>query len=138
MVVAGNFQSTATISVSPGFQHTGVWYELLTGEELDVSDINASLSLQPGVVRIYTDRNTTGLPSFTTDNAVYISVSEGIVRVVSPENLTALSVYNLQGMLLKTVANTNTINVSDLASGVYLVAIQMPDMRIVKKIVVQN
>ncbi|GHT70316.1 hypothetical protein AGMMS50239_38550 [Bacteroidia bacterium] len=140
MLVIGNFQSANTVSVSAGFQHTGVWYELLTGDEMNVSDANLSLSLPPGDVRIYTDRKIdfTGIPSFTVEDAAYVYVSGGFVHVVSPENITALSVYNLQGVLLKKIANRNIFNVSDLPSGLYLLEIQMPNKRIVKKTVIQK
>jgi hypothetical protein len=141
MFVIGNFQSTNTVSVSADFQHTGVWYELLTGDELNISDANTPLSLPPGDVRIYTDRKIdipNGMPSITRDDAVYVSISGGFAKVVSSENITALSVYNLQGVLLKKVANRNTINVGDLPSGLYLLEIQMSNKRIVKKTVIQK
>jgi hypothetical protein len=140
MYVAGNFQSTNTASVSTDFQHTGIWYELLTGEELNVSAVNTSLSLPPGDVRIYTDRKVnipTGISSLPVDDA-YVSVSGGIARVVSSENIIALSVYNLQGFRLKTITGKNTLNVSDLPSGLYLFDIQMTNKKMVKKIILQK
>lgn len=140
LYVAGNFQSANTASVSADFQHTGTWYELLTGEELNVSGANTSLSLPPGDVRIYTDRkvNITGIPSFVTDDGVYVYVSEGIATIVSPEKITALSIYNLQGISLKTIFHKNLLNVSDLPSGIYLLEIQMSTNRVVKKIVLRK
>jgi 1,4-alpha-glucan branching enzyme len=136
MFVAGNFQSTNTVSVSADFQHTGVWHELLTGDELNVSGANTTLSLPPGDVRIYTDREIdlpNAIPAIAADNAVYVYVSGGFAHAVSPEKITALSVYNLQGVRLKTIAGKNTLNVGDLPSGLYLLEIQMSNTRMVKK-----
>ncbi len=42
-------------SAIPSFQHTGWWYEYFTGDSLDVSNVNASINLQPGEYRVYTD-----------------------------------------------------------------------------------
>ncbi|MDR0505337.1 MAG: T9SS type A sorting domain-containing protein [Dysgonamonadaceae bacterium] len=140
MLVAGNFQSANTVSLSADFQHTGVWHELLTGNELNVSNVNTSLSLQPGDVRIYTDRKINipnNIPSISHDD-VYVYVSEGVANVISNEKISALSVYNLQGVLLKTVTDKNTVNVSNLSSGVYLLEIQTLNKKIVKKTVVQK
>jgi 1,4-alpha-glucan branching enzyme len=140
MYVAGNFQSANTASVSADFQHTGIWYELLTEGELTVSAANTPLSLQPGEVRIYTDKKIkipNNIPALTV-NDVYAYVSGGFAHAVSTESITALSVYNLQGVRLKTVENKNTLSVSDLPSGVYLLEILTPNKRIVKKIILRK
>ena len=38
MVVLGNFRTDASISANPSFQKTGTWYELLSGETLNVTN----------------------------------------------------------------------------------------------------
>jgi hypothetical protein len=140
MFVAGNFQSANTVSVSADFQHPGVWHELLTGDELNVSG-NTTLSLPPGDVRIYTDREINlpnAIPALAVDETVYVYVSGGFAHAVSPEKITALSVYNLQGVRLKTITGKNTLNVGDLPSGLYLLEIQMTNKKIVKKTIIRK
>ena len=44
-------QSTYT-----GFQHTGWWYEYLSGDSIDVTDVNMTIPLQPGEYRVFTDQ----------------------------------------------------------------------------------
>lgn len=53
-VVMANFAVTTTTGI-PAFQHTGWWYEYFTGDSINVTNVNASLSFQPGEYRIYTD-----------------------------------------------------------------------------------
>ncbi len=52
--ILGNFDLVSN-SITAGFQHTGTWYEYYTGESIDVTDVNISLTLTPGEYRIYTD-----------------------------------------------------------------------------------
>ena len=53
--VFSNFAVDAT-SVTPYFQHTGTWYNYMTGETLQVNDVAATINLLPGEYRIYTDK----------------------------------------------------------------------------------
>ncbi len=53
-VIIANFAVTP-IDIVPGFTHTGSWYNYMLGEAVEVSDLAASISLQPGEYVIYTD-----------------------------------------------------------------------------------
>ncbi len=55
VVTLANFDINS-MTVSGEFQHTGIWFEYLTGEQLSVSDVDMTLNLKPGEVRIYTSR----------------------------------------------------------------------------------
>jgi 1,4-alpha-glucan branching enzyme len=54
VTVIGNFdvydQATWT-----GFQHTGRWYDYLSGDSVEVTDVNMTIPLNPGDFRIFTD-----------------------------------------------------------------------------------
>lgn len=52
VTVLGNFGVTAG-EINPGFQQTGTWYEFFTREELEVSDVNQGIVMQPGEYRLY-------------------------------------------------------------------------------------
>ncbi|MDR1763172.1 MAG: T9SS type A sorting domain-containing protein [Dysgonamonadaceae bacterium] len=140
MIALGNFQSTNTISVSVDFQHTGVWYELLTGEELNVSAASAYISLQPGELRVYTDRKVdfSDIPAISRNNGVYAYISGGYANVVSQDNVKTLSIYNLTGMKLKAVSDSNALYVGDLPSGVYLIEAQTINEKNVIKILLKK
>ena len=53
-IVVGNFR-TSSINMVPGFTHTGTWFDYLTGEALEVGDLNASVTFEPGEMHVYTD-----------------------------------------------------------------------------------
>ncbi len=54
VVVAGNFQVTS-LNMTPGFTHTGTWYDYFTGETLEVVDLNAAVAFEPGDYHLWTD-----------------------------------------------------------------------------------
>jgi len=54
--------------INPDFPNKGTWYEYFTGEEVEVSDINAPISLPPGAYRVYlTDRVLLSDETFNSD-----------------------------------------------------------------------
>ena len=66
VVVAGNFQ-VSPLSMVPGFQHTGTWYDYFTGATIEVADVEASWDFQPGEYHLWTD-----VPLETPDNILGI------------------------------------------------------------------
>lgn len=58
VMVIGNFD-VINQSGSPSFQSTGWWYNFFTGDSINVTDPNMSMSLAPGEFHIYTDRSLT-------------------------------------------------------------------------------
>jgi 1,4-alpha-glucan branching enzyme len=52
VTVLGNFGVTEG-EMNPHFQETGTWYEYFTREELEVTDVNQSVTMQPGEYRLY-------------------------------------------------------------------------------------
>lgn len=63
VTIIGNFGVTAQ-NINPTFQQTGVWYNFLNGNlKQIVTNITATISLQPGEFRIYGDQPTALLPN---------------------------------------------------------------------------
>ncbi|MEP2023662.1 MAG: alpha-amylase family glycosyl hydrolase [Reichenbachiella sp.] len=54
VVIVGNFDVVES-SIDLEFQHTGIWYDFISGSALEVSDEHANLTLSPGEFHIYTD-----------------------------------------------------------------------------------
>ncbi|MFT4683113.1 MAG: 1,4-alpha-glucan branching enzyme [Flavobacteriales bacterium] len=54
-VVVGNFDVVG-FDMTPGFSHTGTWYDFFTGNSIDVTDLNASIYLNAGEYHLYTDQ----------------------------------------------------------------------------------
>lgn len=55
VILIGNF-GTGTASIDPQFHSTGRWYEYFNRDSLNVTNVNQSISLQAGEIRLYTSR----------------------------------------------------------------------------------
>ncbi len=53
--IVGNFNVTG-ISMVPGFQHTGTWYDYFTGTLVTVDDLTTSFNFNPGEYHLYFDQ----------------------------------------------------------------------------------
>jgi hypothetical protein len=53
-IVVGSYRTTA-LDMIPGFTHVGTWYDYLTGEALEVTDLEATMPFAPGEFHVYTD-----------------------------------------------------------------------------------
>ncbi len=52
VTVIGNFDVVSG-SIDPQFQQTGWWYDYMTGDSLNVTDVNLPIALAPGEYRVY-------------------------------------------------------------------------------------
>ncbi|MBX7107202.1 MAG: T9SS type A sorting domain-containing protein [Chitinophagales bacterium] len=133
--VVGNFDISAG-NQPPNFQHTGWWYEYFTGDSINVTDLSATLYLNTGEYRLYTDSKLAvpdlgnvgidGLPELrslqlfqNTPNP--FDQNTAIEFYVPKAGKTVLEIYDLYGRLVKTVADKS------LAAGYYTVNIPGPD-----------
>ena len=53
-VVIGNFNVVEDDTYT-GFQHTGWWYDYITGDSINVTDVHMTIDLNPGDWKIFTD-----------------------------------------------------------------------------------
>ena len=139
MIVLGNF-NTATITANPAFQNTGTWYNLLTGEALNVSNTNMTISMQPGQLLIYTDRivnlpNAVNAPMTDAECTVFPTVTVSKVYITSPTAIKNAKIFNLQGAQLKSVINSNEIDFSTFNNGLYIMEVNTCSGRSIHKIV---
>jgi len=142
MVMLGNFNASATITASPNFPKTGIWYNLLTGEELNVTNTAMTISMQAGDLLIYTDKkvnftSAVNNPKTLLNCNVFPTVTVGKVYVTTPNAVKEIKVYNMQGLLLKTVASQPEVDLSTLSTGIYLMEVSTLDGKGSYKIVKQ-
>ena len=71
MVIIGNFKPTGTAITDPDFPATGIWYDLITGETMDVTDTNMTISLEPGKFKVLTDKEI-----FTTQQIIWTGTAD--------------------------------------------------------------
>jgi glycosidase len=133
VVVLGNFD-VASGSINPEFQQTGMWYEFYTGQELDVTDTEASIDLLPGEYRLYTtkkfelpDINPSVkdiLGSVKKDQlTVYPNPVENELYLSNLDSYAQIAVFNLSGQQVfasSQLSGLQTISVATLEKGIYI------------------
>ena len=125
--VIGNF-AVETNMINPVFQHTGWWYDYFTGDSINVINVSDEIELGPGKYRIYTDQLLetpqigTGTSTYYLETGksshVYPNPSSGNFTIsfnVERAEKVSLTVFNLQGQMIKTIINKK------MQTGEYLV-----------------
>ncbi|MDR3652073.1 MAG: alpha-amylase family glycosyl hydrolase [Paludibacter sp.] len=142
VVILGNFTGTGAITANPNFPKTGTWYELLSGNQLNVTNTSTPITMQLGDLLIYTDQQITlptGLnnPVVQSSATVFPTVTSGFVYITSSGTVQTVNIYSLQGSLLKAVSNSTTVDFSKLTSGVYIMEVNTSAGRSIHKIIKQ-
>jgi 1,4-alpha-glucan branching enzyme/plastocyanin len=139
MVVLGNFNASATITAYPNFSKTGTWYNLLTGETLNVTNTSMTMSMLPGELIIYTDiviNLPNALNSITQKNCyIYPSVTNSKVYIYNSSEVKHVVVYNLQGILVKFTQNNSEIDLTNLSPGIYIIEINTTAGKSIQKVI---
>ena len=141
-VILGNLTGTGPITANPNFPSTGIWYDLLTGNQLNVTNTSMPITLQLGSLLIYTNQQIT-LPSAVnnpvsqSDVTVFPTETSGYVYITSPDAVKSVNIYSLQGSLVETFTNSSSVNVSNLTSGVYLMEVNTLQGKSIHKIIKQ-
>ena len=66
VTIVGNFD-VVNQTLPAYFQHTGTWYDYLSGQVVNVSNANMTFTLQPGEYHIYTNQQLPAPPEGYTD-----------------------------------------------------------------------
>lgn len=125
VLIIANFDVTAK-NVATGFQYTGSWYNLMDNSPYTVTDVNATISLQPGEFRIYGNKVTSlGTDQFEVNNEIYLFPNPTTDYFTLNPICSKVEIYSVSGQLVKSFnANQCKINqfyVNDLKKGVYFI-----------------
>ncbi len=144
----GNFDvKQGTVSVV--LPHAGKWYEVFSGNEIEVPSTTYTTNLQPGIYQLYTDKKVTiptGIEAVRTDktsfriypnpvtNILYISANgERPVPASRDRMANEAVVLDLSGRVVIRSANTERVEVSGLTKGVYLLQLNNEVLKFIKK-----
>lgn len=123
IVVVGNFQD-ATTTVAPGFGKTGLWYNWLTGEELNVTNTAMTLPLEANGLLIFTTQKPTSVEApASVKLQIYPNPASDYLHIAAEGDLQEVTLYTLQGARIATHRAVETINLSGLTPGYYLVEV---------------
>ena len=149
-IVVGNFDVVQK-SVAPVFQHTGKWYDYLSGDSIEVNSIMMSLDLAPGEYHIYLDDKVVAptavnAPNQLVNSELYPnpntgsftlryhtqSMSDVLIQVVSPSGKV---IFSEQYKKLASGVHEWSPH-QELASGFYFVRLATKDGTVVEKVLI--
>ncbi len=140
LVVLGNFKANDNITANPSFSKTGMWYNVLDGSSLNVTNTNMTIQIPPGRVMIFADREIefpNGLNEPMEDlttNMVYPSVTNGKVFIDSAP-INHVQVYNMNGQLILTSENASELDLGHYAAGLYFIHVKNEQGKFTGKVI---
>lgn len=154
-IVVGNFE-IGSRSISPGFQHTGWWYDYITGDSLNVENQLMNIILKAGEYRVYLDEKIgdpviiSGIddPKGIVDeyqlfpNPTHSDLNISITLTETQD--LEVSLYTSEGMLIKskrleqrTGKGTIHFTLDDIPNGLYYISISGKNLRLTDRFIKQ-
>ncbi len=163
VTILGNFD-VAGASVNPAFQKTGMWYNYMTGDSLNVANATAPIQLLPGEYRIYTSKKLptppagfvrflTSTPEFAAQVNEFLVYPNPSVSAASnatfvgfnlkKEGKVRFSVFNALGQVVEQSPNTSLPTgshqlgiQSKLSAGIYFIRLDVNGASATRKLVI--
>jgi 1,4-alpha-glucan branching enzyme len=129
--IIGNFDVVSRFA-DPSFSKTGTWYEFFTGNEIDVSDVNAEIQLAPGKYSLYTTKklDTPEIIASAKENSfenfslkLFPVPAKDFLSIENEKSMEHIIVYDLNGRKVLAESLTSTehaLDISILEPGMYL------------------
>jgi len=131
--IIGNFAVEA-LAINPSFSKNGWWYDYFQGDSINVSDLQAPISLEPGEYRLYTSKRLTKpqisariLSCDAPGNTfrVYPNPFHGTLFLEPVPEPSRLHIFNSAGQLRKTMeleGGQDHVDLSGLYPGLYILS----------------
>lgn len=137
MVVLGNFETDASVTMTANFPTTGTWYDVFENTSNTISNTATAYTLPANSFKIFTNKlmlitdkfrikKEDGLNLFTTQNEVIIDTHEPVI---------CIQVYTVNGQLTKSARNSRRISIADLPRGCYIVRVHYADSMASAKVI---
>ncbi|MDR0231999.1 MAG: T9SS type A sorting domain-containing protein [Dysgonamonadaceae bacterium] len=127
MVIIGNFNPNSTATTYPNFPTTGTWYDVMTEETINVTDISMSINLAPGKFKVLTNKKI-DIPSGVNDveeEKMGLQQTADYLTILTEEPVFAAKIYNINGILLKQTQDENVVSIANLPKGYYILNVQL-------------
>lgn len=131
VLIIANLDVTAK-NVATGFPYTGSWYNLMDNSPYTVTDVNATISLQPGEFRIYGNKSTVlATTDFEIMKDIFVSPNPASNYFSLNTDTAKIQIYSTSGQLIKTFGKPHgkdyQYSISELSTGLYFVKIYNQD-----------
>lgn len=145
LIVASNL-NTAQSNVSIKFPHAGTWYELTSGNTVEIGDVNAKINIAAGKTLVYSDTQidfstAVGdiIPSMGASLNVYPNPCADYCKVDADCQIKEITIHSSNGRKIMTIDaddESAEFSVSGLEPGLYLLSIKTTKNTIVKKLTI--
>ncbi len=144
VVIIGNF-SVTTQSITPYFQQTGTWYNLLEDNAtITVTNTTATISLAPGEFKVYANKPATLSTddNFLDDSTLQLYPNPTSSSFTLSQEVQEVSLFDVTGKQLKkftkNIIKNNTYSVIDLNKGIYFILIKDKNNQVQTKKLIIN
>ncbi|MBA4277502.1 alpha-amylase family glycosyl hydrolase [Flavobacterium sp.] len=125
VVALCNF-SVGNLTIIPSFPYAGTWYNLMDNTTINVTDVNAALSIPSGQFLIYGNKpSTLETNDFNFLEEVHLYPNPSSTYFTINTNTSKVEIYSITGQLVKSFnenqSKANQFPVSDLDKGMYFV-----------------
>jgi len=147
MIAIANFQPERELEIIPNFTKSGVWYELISGAELNIQQMDTTLNVAAGKLYVFTDRKIElpqELSAFENSNeflydpqdklTVTSFVREKIV-IHTKSKIEEVLIHDLRGNEIKRdTSGHSEIDATGLSTGMYIIKINTSSGKMSQKI----
>ncbi|OOV25494.1 alpha-amylase [Flavobacterium sp. LM5] len=128
VLIVANFGVVAT-SVATGFQYTGTWYDLMNNSELNVTNVNQTITLQPGEFKILGNKTATlAIEDYEKEASIRLYPNPASNYFTLSTATTKVEIFTISGQKVKQFEGAEAVDqqfsISDLNKGMYLVKAQ--------------
>ena len=125
VLIVSNFGVVAN-AVATGFPYTGTWYDLMDNTTLNVTDVNQTITLQPGEFKILGNKTATlAIADFEKEATIKLYPNPASNYFTLSAETTKVEIYSITGQKVKQFDSVKSIDqqfsISDLSKGLYLV-----------------
>jgi hypothetical protein len=125
VLVLTNF-GLSTQNVATGFPYTGTWYNLMDNTSIEVTDVNATISIAAGDYRVYGNKTASlAIASFEKGGALYLYPNPATNYFTLNTVTSKVEIYSITGQLVKSFnanqSKENQFSINDLNNGLYIV-----------------
>jgi len=125
-IVLGNFTGVSgSVTAYPTFDNTGEWYELISGDSINVTNTSMTLALPEFGLQVYTNNRaavvSTGTTIVTNNVAQIYPNPVTDYLFISGGNAVSIEIVGLGGdILMDKAIQANSVSLSSLPTGIYI------------------
>ena len=127
--VIGNFDVVSSGPFTLTLPKTGTWYSIMDDATIHVASLNYTVNLQPGEYLLYSDTKINPETKMETESeetgvpTIFPNPVESKLNIYSADPVRFLTIFSLDGRIIKQNCNSESMDLSFLNAGLYFVRV---------------